>query len=79
MKCPYCGGEMERGRMQSASGPYWLPGAAPQFFPAPTKSRVRAAGGIPLWEEIPLLFYARPAWICRSCKKLVSELSGDID
>ena len=77
MKCPNCGKEMEAGVLNTlANWDYFLPQGAPKpkwLTTGGTEKR----GGIVLQnlytspkDAGP---WGRPAWVCRSCKKIVME------
>ena len=75
MNCPVCGREMEPGfRNTYGKWDYFLPQGAPELSLHTTK-RIEERGGIVL--DGPMTFrYNRtwlPAWVCRTCKKIVME------
>ena len=69
MVCPYCGGEMESGTLQSHYGIYWLPkrrkaGPPDLFGNAKLLSR----------QDAPLITPPYiPAPRCTQCKKIIVE------
>ena len=77
MNCPVCGKEMEPGVLNTfASWDYFLPSDAPKLKWL-TTGGIEKRGGVVLKD-----FYTspkdagsldRPAWVCRSCKKIVME------
>ena len=76
MTGPSCGKEMERGHIitKNSIGLFFMPGEKDlrTFY---TKRNIEADGGIVL--DGPMTFrYNRtwlPAWVCRTCKKIVME------
>ena len=74
MRCPYCDTEMERGKLHSRGGVYFLPDGEkhPQFY---TEREMKKHNAVYLPPYITLL--DRPeyptAYICRQCSKIVIE------
>ena len=69
MKCPYCGGSMDKGKILGRA--YWLPEGE-----SPVRLYRGAAllnkGGLPLWDKKPLLpdlmTAHKTAWHCPECR-----------
>lgn len=77
MRCPYCGSEMEQGRVTTTAtdGLYWFPEGEAANPKLNTMKNVTAKGGIVLdgpyllgWELASV-----SACCCRACKKIVID------
>ena len=70
-KCPYCGGDLEKGTLRSRGGNYFLPDG--EKVPAWFGEKSMARKGAILLPPDPLA--ARPQWpeafACRACKKII--------
>ena len=73
--CPWCGKEMERGCLAGSRGVYWFPGrytaSAAWWGPSVIEDSLRVdnEGG---------LSTDKPAWYCRSCKKMLFSMAAEI-
>lgn len=77
MNCPVCGKEMEAGlRRTIGMWDYFLPQSAPKLS-LHTRKRIEERGGIVLKDPYTNGKNSgadeRPAWVCRTCKKVVVE------
>ncbi len=77
MNCPVCGREMEPGfRNTYGKWDYFLPQGAPELSLHTTK-RIEERGGIvlnaPYTSGKDSGALDRPAWACRTCKKIVIQ------
>lgn len=82
MKCPFCGEEMEKGRITSPKGigiP-WYPDGVPYFAFCTMDWRVEQRGGVMLrssWPPVAITHRMQelPTYLCRKCKKGVFSYS----
>lgn len=65
MLCPFCGEEMEKGYLQSGSIMVWVK-KKHHFSLLPKDGEVQLDRGY-------LSSPALPSWICRKCRKVISE------
>lgn len=75
MKCPFCGGEMEEGRLISRGYNYFLPsGERPPWTVIPPKSSLEKKNAVLLppdrWEVPPNWPQAH---CCRKCRKILID------
>lgn len=68
MVCPYCGGEMEKGALQSTHGIYWVNGPAKHCPP----QWLKGAEGLCEADGLFQSPYVR-AQRCTQCKKIIVE------
>ena len=73
MKCPYCNNEMEKGKLRSKGGVYFLPDGEkiPLLY---TEHEMKKHNAV----YLPPYMMAHPpeyptAYICRSCSKIVID------
>ncbi len=72
MKCPYCGGEMESGLIQSGNEIAWLPVSKRKLA-----ARAQLYDGAVVLSEYSFLHgSAVTAWLCRGCEKAVIDCAG---
>ncbi len=72
MKCPYCGGEMESGLIQSGNELAWLPVSKRKLA-----ARAQLYDGSVVLSEYSFLHgSAVTAWLCRSCEKVIIDYAG---
>lgn len=73
MKCPYCGNDMEIGKLRSKGGVFFLPDGerTPKLYTQKEMARHRAVSFPPFVLDF---FPDYPnAYVCRSCKKLIMD------
>lgn len=73
VRCVWCGGEMEQGRLCGRFGVYFRPegeGTYPRFYSKKQMKKHRCISLIPNFEE-GWLTDAPIAYVCRTCKKIV--------
>ena len=76
MKCPFCGQEMEQGKLRSRGGLFFLPEGEglPKLYTRREMEKHRAVYLPPYalrwWADYPA------AQICRSCSKIVVDYNG---
>lgn len=71
MRCPYCGGEMEKGLIQSQHEIAWIPGGDRSVA-----GRAKFHNGVVLSKLNLLRGSAVTAWLCRGCEKVVIDFAG---
>ena len=71
MQCPYCGGETEKGLIQSPHEIAWLPGGRRQIL-----GRAKFHDGVVLSKLSMLNGCAVTAWLCRECEKVIIDYAG---
>lgn len=76
MNCPYCGGVLEGGTLFSTRGINWVPDGV-ELPLGPTRDYVRRHGGISLYEKVPVLFSEHPAFVCRTCGKMLLDVKRE--
>ena len=73
MKCPYCSNDMEKGKLRSRGGMFFLPDGekVPKLY---TEREMKNHNAIDL---PPNMFDTKPeyptAYVCRSCSKIIIE------
>lgn len=78
MKCPYCGQEMQLGRLQGAGGHavFWFPDNTDYEQWTLTKNRIEAHGGVVLDDvtKIGFIAKARPeSYWCSNCNICITK------
>ena len=73
MKCPYCGNEMESGKLRSRGGLYFLPDgeSLPKLYTKREMEKHNAIYLPPYMTEVKATYPT--AHVCRSCSKIVVE------
>ena len=82
MKCPFCNHEMEAGLLtpsRDGASMHWIRASYEKMYPFPpyTKKGLEEAGAVKIYTGFGLNRKADPFWLCRSCGKLIGELSDD--
>lgn len=73
MKCPYCGGEMEKGLIQSPHELVWLKGEKRRLFAnAEFHEDSVVLSAFSYWKGS-----AVTAFLCRDCRKVVIDYADD--
>lgn len=73
MKCPYCNSEMEKGKLRSRGGVYFLPdGENPPLLYTEKEMKKHKAVYLPPYMTAILAEYPT-AYICRPCSKMVID------
>lgn len=75
-RCPWCGGELEKGTLHSNGGNYFLPdGQAPSKVKFYTYSYLTKANAIALPPDPYGGLFEKPQWpqgcVCRKCRKII--------